>query len=502
MTTLPPKTIFLRTITDIRDYFAKLERDYYFISASNFNMLGMHEWVRGWHNINLLDCFDGTHPNATVVKDDHSRVFTGIEDVNHYLMAQTAVQECIETRSRESKNKGQVLFLFFDEELERMCESLGLEVAMPKNSLVREVDSKIVTTEIGDSAGVHSVPNVLEHVGSYAELQRLALKADLGDRWVVQCAYGDSGKTTFFIASEEDYMAAAAQIESQDKVKVMRWVRCVGTAIEACATRWGTVVGPLLTELIGQDSLTPYAGGWCGNENYTEAFSPALRAQVQEKTRAFGDALYRRGYRGTFELDYLIDLDTQEVYLGELNSRITGVTALTNTSDFSTRHIPLFLFHLLEFDTNVNLQLDLDAFNKDVLEKGALGVSSQMILKHTDEMLKVITSAPASGVYVLQEDGSLTLKKASVNRREALGVNEAFVLRIQEADEYAYQGGDMGILFLNSLIRDARGQLNANGSKWVQALQNLFALRNLSQEERAAIELAHNPANVKSGRDM
>jgi hypothetical protein len=162
----------------------------------------------------------------------------------------------------------------------------------------------------------------------------------------------------------------------------------------------------------------------------------------------------------------------------------------------------LFLFHLLEFDTNVNLQLDLDAFNKDVLEKGALGVSSQMILKHTDEMLKVITSAPASGVYVLQEDGSLTLKKASVNRREALGVNEAFVLRIQEADEYAYQGGDMGILFLNSLIRDARGQLNANGSKWVQALQNLFALRNLSQEERAAIELAHNPANVKSGRDM
>jgi hypothetical protein len=282
----------------------------------------------------------------------------------------------------------------------------------------------------------------------------------------------------------------------------MRWVRCTGTAIEACATRWGTIVGPLLTELVGQDSLTPYAGGWCGNENYTEAFSPALRAQVQEKTRAFGDALYRRGYRGTFELDYLIDLDTKEVYLGELNSRITGVTALNNTSDFCGAHIPLFLFHLLEFDDHVDVQMDLDAFNRDVLRDGAKGVSSQLILKHTDAMLQVITRAPETGVYVMQEDGSLTLKKTSVNRRDALAVNEAFVLRIQEAGEYAYQGGDMAILFLNSLIRDAQGQINANGSKWVQALKDLFALRNLTQEERAAIELAHNPANVKSGRDV
>jgi hypothetical protein len=392
------------------------------------------------------------------------------------------------------------LFLFFDEALEQKCAELGLEVALPPNRLVREVDSKIVTTEIGNSADVRSVPNVLAHVGSFAELQLLASHHGLGESWVVQTAYGDSGKTTFFIENEADYNAMAPQIEREDTVKVMRRVRCIGTAIEACATRWGTFVGPLLTELIGQSELTPYAGGWCGNENHADAFTPALRAEVQRKTQAMGDVLYAHGYRGTFELDYLLDLDTQEIYLGELNARITGVTALTNTSDFSQALLPLFLLHLLEFDAQVELQFDVNRFNQDVLALGATGVSSQIILKHTQDSLQIITAAPVSGVYRMGSEGALQLVRASVNRRDALAPDEAYVLRIQQAGDYAYHGGDMAILLLNRVIRDDQGQLNATGKQWTQALQSAFETRPLTQEERAAVELAHNPANVKSAR--
>ena len=500
---LPPgEKVSLRSIADIKHFFATQERRIFFISPSNFNMMGMHELVRGWHNINLLDCFDGQHARCLTEPDDHSRLFGGVEDVNNYLMDRPKVRALFTAGSQSEALPDQALFLFFDEALEKKCSELGLQVAMPPNSLVREVDSKIVTTEIGNAAGVHSVPNVLARVGSYAELQLLARGASLGERWVVQTAYGDSGKTTFFIASEADYDRVADKIEAEAQVKVMRWVRCVGTAIEACATRWGTFVGPLLTELIGQPQLTPYAGGWCGNENYAEAFTPALRADVQRKTQAMGDALYRRGYRGSFELDYLLDLDTQEVYLGELNARITGVSAITNTSDYSQTTLPLFLFHLLEFDTRVDLQLDVDKFNQGLLTRGSEGVSSQLILKHRDDVLKVISAAPVSGVYVMGEDGELGLRQASVRRREALAANEVYVLRIQRAGEYAYRGGDLAIMFLNGVIRDSQGQLNATGERWVQALQASFKLRPLGQEERAAVELANNPANVKSARNV
>jgi uncharacterized MAPEG superfamily protein len=147
----------------------------------------------------------------------------------------------------------------------------------------------------------------------------------------------------------------------------------------------------------------------------------------------------------------------------------------------------------------VELQLDLAQFNADMLHKGAMGMASQLILKHTNPMLQVIEAAPVSGVYAL-EGQSLRLKHASSNRREALAPNEAYVLRIQQAGEYAYLGGDLAILFLNTTICDAQGQLNPSGHTWVQALRNCFALRNLNEHERSAIELAHNPANVKSAR--
>ena len=42
--------------------------------------------------------------------------------------------------------------------------------------------------------------------------------------------------------------------------------------MEACATKAGTIVGPLLTEIVGLKELTPYKGGWCGNEMLPGSF--------------------------------------------------------------------------------------------------------------------------------------------------------------------------------------------------------------------------------------
>ncbi len=493
----PTQKKILATLSDIKRHFAENEVPVYFLSASNFNMLGMHDWVRNWLNINLLDCFDGGHPQVLCVADNHQQVFQGIEDINRYLLNSSMVRSHLE---QAKEKNGQAVFLFFDEPIEALCAALGLHILLPEHGLVREIDSKIVTTEIGNEAGVYSVANALASVSCYAELQEIARDAKLGSRLVVQTAYGDSGKTTFFIDSESDYQVVAEQIESQPKVKVMRRVNCTGAAIEACTTRWGTFVGPLLTELIGINALTPYAGGWCGNELYQEAFSSEVRLQVLQKTRAMGDALYQRGYRGYFELDYLLDLDSGELYLGELNARLTGISAMTNLSDFSVTHIPLFLFHLLEYDAHIELGLEVNAFNQSVLEQGAMGIAAQVILKYTDEELAIVTQAPVSGVYELDSKGQLSLKKAGYSRREAMAANQVYLMRIMQQGDYAYHGGDLAIMFLNQVIREAQGQLNDMGTQFVYALQQLFQYRPLNQHERSLVELSNNPASMKSGR--
>ncbi len=64
-------------------------------------------------------------------------------------------------------------------------------------------------------------------------------------------------------------------------------------------------------------------------------------------TVAFGEELKKLGYRGYFELDSLRDLDTDQLYLGEVNPRLTGASAMTNLAAFAHADAPLFLFHLL-----------------------------------------------------------------------------------------------------------------------------------------------------------
>ncbi len=168
-------------------------------------------------------------------------------------------------------------------------------------------------------------------------------------RTVIQTAFGDSGHTTFFVRNADDYRKYAREIEAEAEVKIMKRIRCRGSALEACVTRHGTIVGPLMTELVGFKELTPYRGGWCGNEVVADAFSRTVRERARESTFRFGEALRKRGYRGYFECDYLYDLDSDDVYLGEINPRITGASSMTNLAAFAHADAPLFLFHLLEW---------------------------------------------------------------------------------------------------------------------------------------------------------
>ena len=54
--------------------------------------------------------------------------------------------------------------VFFDSETEEICEELGYDLILPPASLREHLDSKIVTTQLGNEAGAPSVPNVLTKV--------------------------------------------------------------------------------------------------------------------------------------------------------------------------------------------------------------------------------------------------------------------------------------------------------------------------------------------------
>ncbi len=71
-----------------------------------------------------------------------------------------------------------------------------------------------------------------------------------------------------------------------------------------------------MTELTGFPELTPYGGGWCGNDVFATALTERQRSLAREYTRLMGDRLRQEGYLGYFELDFLADVDSGELYLG------------------------------------------------------------------------------------------------------------------------------------------------------------------------------------------
>ncbi|MFZ1750042.1 MAG: biotin carboxylase [Saprospiraceae bacterium] len=480
------KPEILDGVADIRRFFHKNEVPLYFISATNFNLLGADEWIKGFKFICHIECFDGRHPNVFSPKQDipHDE-FTSIEDINNYLLQHPEVQDYLKTRQK-GKTAGKAMFLMFDEKTEKLAKKLGLEVMFPSAKMRNFMDNKVNTNRIAEKAGVPCVPYVLTPVTDYKHLNKVS-KA-LGTDLVIQTPYGDSGHTTFFISNEEEFNKYASEIIKEKEVKVMKRINCKGSAIEACVTRHGTIVAPLMTELVGFKDLTPYKGGWCGNEIYPNAFTPAIRKKATKYTQLFGDQLRKEGYKGYFELDFLIDQDNGEIYLGELNPRVTGASSITNHAVFALADAPLFMFHILEW-MDVEYKLNVNQLNARWAKEENVDGWSQLIVKHTEDTIEYVYDAPESGIYKMFDNGHIIFDRMDTHRRAVESEKEAFFLHVSKKGDYLYEGADLGIIVSRGRMMTDDFQLNQRAQDWIKAIRSKY-VSTIVEDKRIKLPLS------------
>jgi hypothetical protein len=236
--------------------------------------------------------------------------------------------------------------------------------------------------------------------------------------------------------------------------------------------------GPLMTELVGFKELTPYRGGWCGNEIFATAFPPKTRQLARELTFKFGEQLRKEGYRGYFELDFLVENKTGEIYLGELNPRITGASSMTNHAAFAHADAPLFLFHLLEF-SGKPFELDVEELNARWADPEMIDSWSQMVIKHTDDSVDIVTQAPETGIYRMLDDGRVVFDRFDYHRRAVDSDKEAFFLRILKPGDYRYEGADLGILVTRGRSMTNGFKLTERSKRWIHGIQQAFSARPL-----------------------
>ena len=445
----------LRGIAEIRHFFRTNTTPVFFIGATPFNLLGLDRWVRNFEYVTYYDAWDGGHPRVFTPKDKPYIEFESGEEINNYLLQHPEVRAFMQRNGGRPK----VAMVFFDEETEKICTELGYDLILPSAALREHLDSKIVTTRLGNEAGAASVPNILTSVDSWEQLAAECTAAGLGTDVVLQTPYGDSGKTTFFLTGPDDWAKYADDIVGQQQ-KIMKRINNRGIAVEAVLTRHGTVVGPFMSELVGHSELTPYKGGWCGNEMYPEVLTGLRREKATQLVRRLGDRLSGEGYKGFFEVDVLVDLDSEEVYLGELNPRISGASSITNVTAGAYSDMPLFLFHLLEY-MGVEYELDVDEINRRWEDLASVDVWSQMVIKEISPQVEQITRGARTGQWYFDDNEELQFRRAALDWHQLQNESECFFLRIFGAGDYRWKGADLGVLVTKGRLQTEDPEVGA-----------------------------------------
>jgi biotin carboxylase len=460
----------LNGISDVRAFFHTNAVPLYFISPTPFNLLGIDRWVRNFFYLTYFDSFEGAHSRVFVPRRRDRIDFGCMGDVCNHLLRDPETLEFIARRGPG----GKACFVMLDEETQALARQAGLEVMHPPAELRHRLGSKIVMTRLADEAGVPSVPNVIGRAGSYDELSALAQSAGLGDDLVVEAAYGDAGSATFFVRGQRDWDHCAGDLVEQE-VKVMKRIRNVEVCLEGTVTRHGTVVGPAMTSLVGYPELTPYKGAWCGNDIWREVLPPAQTHAAREMVRKLGEVLRREGYRGYFEVDLLHDLDSDELYLGEVNPRLSGASPMTNLTTEAYADMPLFLFHLLEY-MDVEYELDIDEINSR-WERGygEDEVWGQLIINETSPDVELFTATPRTGVWRLDEDGRVCFARQGNDWATLLDETEAFYMRVAAPGDLRCEGAQLGVLVTRGHLQTDDYQLTERCGRWVKGIKAQFA---------------------------
>jgi len=461
----------LKGLSDIRAFFHTNAVPLYFISPTPFNLLGIDRWVRNFFYLNYFDSFEGVHPRVFVPRRRDRIDFGSMGDVCNHLLCDPETLEFIGQRGPG----GLACFVMLDEQTDALARQAGLNVIHPPAELRNRLGSKIVMTRLADEAGVSSVPHAIGHLGSYDELTVLARNAGLGDDLVIEAAYGNAGSATFFVRGQRDWDEHAADLTAQREVKVMKRIRNVEVCIEGAVTRHGTVIGPAMTSLVGFSELTPHRGSWCGNDIWREVLPPAQTHAAREIVRKLGDILGREGYRGYFEVDLLHDLDSDELYLGEVNPRLSGASPMTNLTTEAYADMPLFLFHLLEY-MDVEYELDIEEINSR-WERGygEDEVWGQVIINETSPDVELFTATPRTGVWRIDDSGHVSFARPANDSASVIDECEAFYMRVAAPGDLRCEGAQLGVLITRGHLQTGDYQLTERCRRWVSGFKAKFA---------------------------
>jgi hypothetical protein len=133
---------------------------------------------------------------------------------------------------------------------------------------------------------------------------------------------------------------------------------------------------------------------------------------------------------------------------------------------------------LLEF-SGVPFKLDIAELNARWADQANIDSWCQMVIKHTQDSVDIVSAAPETGIYKMLDDGRVVFDRFDYHRRAVESEHEAFFLRILGSGDFRYEGADLGILVTRGRAMTDNFRLTSRAKQWAEGIKSLFSARPL-----------------------
>lgn len=221
-----------------------------------------------------------------------------------------------------------------------------------------------------------------------------------GAPFVVQEAHGASGSGTSFINDGVEFRQAAARLGDK-LVWVAPHVGRLTLNVAAIVVPNDVLVAYPSVQLTGLFPLTTAKATYCGNDYASAAYvGTAVIDGIREQTQRIGGWLARRGFRGFFGLDYIIDDSSGSPVAVDLNPRWQGSTACATQAELLAGRLPLAIAELA-WKLGLLSPSDLASYREQFFQPLEW---SQMILRILELQPAYVSAQMLPGLYSVDQD--------------------------------------------------------------------------------------------------
>ncbi len=299
------------------------------------------------------------------------------------LIEHPQVASYIESYSKDTAN---ILVFKPSEKMELICRNKDHKLLVNSSRINSLFEDKVGFYKmLLDGKSNSLIPGM---TGILGEMNFEELSNQFRLPFVVQFAHGWAGKTTFFI---KDKLGLERLVKKYPftRVKINKYIKGYTVLNNACIYNDDILISPPAIQISNIDILGEKEAVTCGRQWPARFMDKNQVETIRDITYKTGKLMQKAGFRGYFGLDFMIEEDSNRVYLSENNARFTASSAFFTKLELGLDEIPLLVYHIAEF-------LNIDLFRESTKQQEISG--SQIIFRNPDKQPN-FNSSLNFGVY-------------------------------------------------------------------------------------------------------